>query len=304
MHLQDGVLMANGIQSLLGPDKPLSTRELYEQRQRELDPRNYPYRDSFPDTLTGDIGAQLKRDNDIPLSRPQREPSRYLPLMDSLTAFVRSHNPDAPMARIMDEDELIEELRGLRRRGGLDPTLRATNTTGSYSGLARDIYLEPGTLLIGKGDDMSTTIPHEVFHHMRTGGVKAFPNNDWALRPARDEFGPLDYPRSHGPTDLTANTMTAAWDALRRVEKDPTQPNAMYKHNLINLMIENYDRYDAFNRGDKELSREDAERTLQFMVGRDPFNIDLGPRIPAFNRKPTLKEKFKRGILSLFGRNR
>tara|TARA_R110000765_G_scaffold401673_1_gene497104 strand:+ start:1226 stop:2101 length:876 start_codon:yes stop_codon:yes gene_type:complete len=28
--------MANGIQSLLGPDRPLSTRELYEQRQREL----------------------------------------------------------------------------------------------------------------------------------------------------------------------------------------------------------------------------------------------------------------------------
>ena len=301
MHLQDGVLMANGIQSLLGPDKPLSTRELYEQRQRELDPRNYPYRDSFPDTLTGDIGWHLKRDNDIPSSRPQREPSRYLPLMDSLTAFVRSHNPDAPMARIMDEDEIIEELRGLRRRGGLEPTLRATNTIGSYDGLARDIYLEPGRLLIAHGDYMDTTIPHEVFHHMRTGGVKAFPH----ISKKRDEFGPLDFPRGHGPTDFTANTMTAAWDALRRVEKDPTQPNAMYKHNLINFMIDNYDRYDHRGaRGDKELSREDAERTLLFMVGRDPFNIDLGPRIPAFNRKPTLKERVRRGIVSLFGRDK
>ena len=94
--------------------------------------------------------------------------------------------------------------------------------------------------------------------------------------------------------------MTAAWEALRRVEKDPTKPNALYKHNLINFMIDNYDRYDGRGaRGDKELSREDAERTLQFMVGRDPFNIDLGPRIPAFNRKPTLKNKFKRGIASL-----
>ena len=294
--------MANGIQSLLNPDRPLSTRELYEQRQRELDPTKYPY--SMPDTLTGDIGVQLKRDVGVPSSRPQREPSRYLPLMDSLTAFVRSHNPDAPMARIMDEDEIIEELLEYNRRGGLEPTLAPVNREGTYKAFGQpsgEIYLDPATLLLGRTNTLDTTIPHEVFHHMRTGGVKAFPHSS----KKRDEFGPLDHPMSHGPTDFTANTMTAAWDALRRVKKDPTQPNAMYKHNLINFMIRNYDIYDRRrNRGDKKLSREDAERTLLFMAERDPFNIDLGPRIPAFNRKPTLKERVKRGVLSLFGRDK
>ena len=94
---------------------------------------------------------------------------------------------------------------------------------------------------------------------------------------------------THGPEAFTANTLTAAWDALASLSDD----GKASKEDVIDYMVENFDRYDSSNpTGEpRVLPRDQADKTVTWLAAQDPFKTELHER--------TMLEKLRRGLASL-----
>tara|TARA_R100000808_G_scaffold2916_5_gene10867 strand:+ start:3535 stop:4404 length:870 start_codon:yes stop_codon:yes gene_type:complete len=284
--------MANGIQSL-NPDKQK------RKKQKRPDPFVGMYlnemlgRGSLPDTLPtdqfqellGDVQAQgWARDWDQAQAIPA---DKLLPTLDSLTALVSGNYRDAPMVRLQDEQELLDTHRGLTPEDwGRD--LAPMTVMGMYFSGQREptMWLNQPELygLIGEEeDDASTkTLKHEVMHHLQQVAGR-----DPELREIFYDKVPL---QAHGPEAFTANTLTAAWDALASLSDD----GKASKEDVIDYMVENYGRYDERpNETDEPrvLPRDQADKTATWLATQNPFKTELYER--------TMLEKLRRGLASL-----
>lgn len=299
--------MANGIQSLLGPDK--------KKRKYPFEGR-YPYRDSFPDTLPtaqfqellGDVQAVERDFGDYGRAKDWNQPQaipadELLSVMDSLTALVSGNYRNAPMVRLQDEQELLDTHRGLTPEDW-DRDLAPMNLRGMYfSGPGEPtMWLnQPGLYgLVGEDDTTRKTAIHEVMHHLQEVAGR-----DPELREIFYDKVPL---QSHGPEAFTANTLTAAWDALASLSDD----GKASKEDVIDYMVENYGSYDdrlnpqfagrdsegreRFTDEPRVLPRDQADKTATWLATQNPFKTELYER--------TMLEKLRRGILSLFGRDK
>ena len=280
--------MANGIQSLLNPDK--------KKRKYPFEGR-YPYRDSFPDTLPtaqfqellGDVQAVGGAKD---WNQPQTIPAELLlPVMDSLTALVQSNNPDEKMARVMDEQELLDFHRE-KTPDRWPRDLVPIGLKGAYNRTDEEIWLNQPELygLISPRvlPESRQTAIHEVMHHLQQVAGR-----DPELR--ETFYGKAPYILAgHGPEAFTANTLEAAWDALASLSDD----GVAIKKDVIDYMVENYPLYDSGSQANESrvLPKDLADKTVTWLADQDPFKTEL--------RELTLGEKFKRGILSLLGRNR
>ena len=292
--------MANGIQSLLGPDK--------KKRKYPFEGR-YPYRDSFPDTLpTAQLQEMLSGAQAFGFAKDwnqaQADPAELLPVMDSLTALVEGVNKDAAMVRLQDEQELLDTHRELTPidwdRRYLGPgDLAPVNYVGSYNKSLSDptMWISQPVLygLINPTKSWSKKFPgaygsrktaiHEAMHHLNQVALK-----DPELH---KKFGLVWRDASvHGPQSFTANTLTAAWDALASLSDD----GKASKEDVIDYMVENFDKYDSSTPTPRALLKRVADRTVTWLADQDPFKTELYER--------TMLEKLRRGILSLFGRDK
>ncbi len=66
------------------------------------------------------------------------------------------------------------------------------------------------------------------------------------------------------------------------------------KEDVINYMVENFDRYDSSTPTPRALSKRAADRTVTWLAAQDPFKTELHER--------TMLEKLRRGLASLLKR--
>ena len=265
--------MANGIQSLLGPDK---------KKRKYAEQGAYPH--ILPDTLTGadrdKLPAMYEQQFGLEWDegQPQTDPSTYLGLLDSISTILKDAESDRVVPKIKSTDEMLDEYGS-----------RSISPYGIYDRPSKKVYVTPPGLFGPRNNpnmDPRITILHEMLGHGEQDQMTAADLIEAGV--------PKPWGFSvHGPSDMTSNTLAAAFDALSRLGDEDTA----YADALVDYMINNYHRYDKNpSNVDKELSRDDARTTLEYLARRNPYNITL--------REGTLGEKFKRGILSLFGRDK
>jgi hypothetical protein len=288
--------MANGIQSLLNPDK--------KKRKYPFEGR-YPYRDSFPDTLpTAQLQEMLRGAQALGFAKDwnqaQTDPAELLPVMDSLTALIQSNNPDEKMVRLMDEQESLVphpvadffNAVGYYNKSLSDPTMWINqpvlygliNPTKSWSGEFPGAYGSRKTAI------------HEAMHHLNQVALKDPElHKKFGLGqdlPPNERTVGWRHADVHGPQPFTVNTLTAAWDALASLSDD----GKASKEDVINYMVENFHRYDSPTPTPRALSKRVADSTVTWLADQDPFKTELYER--------TMLEKLRRGVLSLFGRDK
>ena len=318
--------MANGIQSLLGPDKKkrkyaeqgaypyilpdtlkgLERYFFYEGAKKRLDDPSYwvdevgefgPYRlPRLRNLVAGEDGRMEWQEG-------QKDPEWMRPLLDSMAVFIEDDpNNHRRIPRVLDEWENLDAYR---------------ENVGEIS-KGPDYY--PGSYLHGRyqvrptGEDPTISINPFVQYapgFFPTGADRynvmqeMFHDEHYMV----DALEGLDSPRYHGiRSPHTAEMMVAAWEALGGVG-DTEEPSM---DSLIDAASDVLAKPAVSSAGELTNEQRDyVEQTLRRMAGRKPFlreftdegNFERLRKI-APEPEPTGLERFKEGILSLLGRDR
>ena len=318
--------MANGIQSLLGPDK---------KKRKYAEQGAYPW--ILPDTLKGleryffyegakervddpsrwvdEVGefgpyrlprltySAMGEDGQLEMREGQKDPEWMRPLLDSMAVFIESDpNNHRRIPRVLDEWENLDAYRENVGETSKGPDyypgkqlhgMYQVRPTGEDPTISLNPFLQYAPEFFPRGADRYNVM-HEMFHDEHFMG---------------DALEGLENPNMHGiRSPHTAEMMVAAWEALGGVG-DTEEPSM---DSLIDAASDVLAKPAVSWASELTNEQRDyVEQTLRRMAGRKPFlreftdegNFERLRKI-APEPEPTGLEKFKRGILSLFGRDK